>query len=91
LRDFLESLIAEELEAIIPTEQPVVTASLVSLGKQRIEVIRPEHQTSETTGHQRQRIHHRNHSFLENGRGREYLKYNTFYWKYKWKIAQILG
>jgi hypothetical protein len=76
LRDFLESLITEELTTLIPTEQPVPTASLVSLGKQRIEVRGPEHQAGETTGHHRQRIHHRNHSFLENGRGRGYFKYN---------------
>jgi hypothetical protein len=59
LKEFLNSFVTEELEAIIPTEQPVVTASLISLGKQGIEVFRPEHQTGETATHEGERVHHR--------------------------------
>jgi hypothetical protein len=59
LRNFLKSLIAEELATLIPTEKPVMTTALVSLGKQRVEVRGPEHQTGETATHEGERIHHR--------------------------------
>jgi hypothetical protein len=59
LKEFLNSFVTEEVTISVRAEQPVVTATLVSTSKERIEVFRPEHQAGETATHEGERVHHR--------------------------------